>query len=107
MKYTITRETSRILKELTKLAESLQEQLPSISPEARSEWDELRLRWPSELEVRQGTIALTEDELSIMESKVRRFHDILTARSSSPRNTGASDDGDMAELVPPSERGLA
>jgi hypothetical protein len=84
MKYTITRETSRIVDELTRLAECLQEHLPSISSEARREWEELRLRWPSELDIRQGTVGLTNDELAIMESKVRRFHDILAARAASP-----------------------
>lgn len=37
----------------------------------------MRLLWPSEIELRQGLSSLSDDELTIMESKARRFHDIL------------------------------
>ena len=105
MRHKITLETTRILKELARLAEGLQERLPSVSPEARREWEELRLQWPSKLEVRHGTVALSDEELAIMESKVKRFHDILAARSSS--NADLTNDGDTEALVPSSKRELA
>lgn len=90
MRYKITNDTGRILNELARLAQGLQDHLPSISAEARREWEELRIRWPSECEVRQGTVVLSYDELAIMESKVRRFHDILATRSSSPPDSRRS-----------------
>ena len=40
------------------------------------------MRWPSEIELRKGIIALSDDELSLMRSKVKRFVSILGAMES-------------------------
>jgi hypothetical protein len=69
------------------------------SPGAREEWEKLENRFPSELEIRRGIIALSKPELDEMRSKVRRFRDILAIGHRSPQVAGAFhrdlDDGDQ------------
>src|SRR5580692_6637913 len=98
MTYKITLRMERILEGLAHLADSVREWLPSASQEARRECDALRRRCPSELEVREGAIVVSDDELALMESKGMRFRDILAARPSldqssrlSPASNGDAD----------------
>lgn len=77
MKHKITDKIRRSVEHLARLAAAVEERLDRASPEVRSDWKAMRLLWPSEIELRQGLSSLSDDELAIMESKARRFHDIL------------------------------
>ena len=56
------------------------------SAEAQGEWEAFRFRWPSQVELRKGIIALSDDELAIMRSKLKRFVSILGAAESAHRS---------------------
>jgi len=65
------------------LAEAAEDRLALASAEAQREWEAVRFRWPSEVELRKGTIALSDDDLVLMRAKVMRFVSILGAVASS------------------------
>ena len=92
MKYTVTCRTTSLVAELSSLAEAAEDRLALASAEAQKEWEAVRLRWPSEVELRQGRIALSDDDLVLMRAKVMRFVSILAAAasvgSSSPQRPG-------------------
>lgn len=79
MLHPISPESRRILVELDHLRTGARALLDFASPGARDEWTKLENRCPSELELRRGIIALSISELKEMQSKVRRFRDILAA----------------------------
>lgn len=79
MKYTVTARTETLVADLASLAEAAEDRLALASAAARSEWEAVRFRWPSEIELRNGIITLSDDELELMRSKVMRFVSILEA----------------------------
>jgi hypothetical protein len=99
MSYPICPESRRDLDELDHLRTEARVLLDSASPGAREEWEKLEGRFPSELEIRFGIIALSKPELDEMRSKVRRFRDILATGHRTPQVAGAFDrdldDGDQ------------
>jgi hypothetical protein len=82
MRYKVTNRTEALVAELAILAEGAKDRLALASAEAQREWEVFRVRWPSEIELRKGIIALSDDELSFMRSKVERFVSILGAMES-------------------------
>jgi hypothetical protein len=91
MRYPICPESRRILDELGHLRIEARVLLDAASPEARAEWEKLESRFPSDLEIRRGIIALSKPELDEMRSKVRRFRDILATDPRSPQVGGGFD----------------
>ena len=83
MKYTVTSRTKSLVAELSSLAEAAEDRLALASAEAQREWKAVRFRWPSEVELRKGIIALSDDELVLMRTKVMRFVSILGAAAAS------------------------
>ena len=83
MRYTVTSRTKSLVAELSMLAEAAEDRLALASAEAQREWEAVRFRWPSEVELRKGTIALSDDDLVLMRAKVMRFVSILGAAASS------------------------
>lgn len=83
MRYTVTSRTKSLVAELSMLAEAAEDRLALASAEAQREWEAVRFLWPSEVELRRGTIALSDDDLVLMRAKVMRFVSILGAAASS------------------------
>jgi hypothetical protein len=94
MRCKVTARTTRILSELDRLSECVVRALHLASTAAREEWAIFRLRWPSEIERRQGTIALSDGELEMMELRLRRFLEILGALEGRPPDTDWQVTGD-------------
>ena len=92
MRHKITSKTVSLIAEMVQLGESVEAHLWVASPAARDEWRSQRLRWPSEIELRQGSIALSDDELEVMRAKVKRFNEILDGdfRMVSPETGGSA-----------------
>jgi hypothetical protein len=65
------------------MSAEIEPELHLVSQAARDEWTAQQRAWPSDIQLREGTIALTETELGRIEAKVRRFRDIV--RSLAPR----------------------
>jgi hypothetical protein len=82
MRYTVTPRTESLVAELATLAEAAEDRLALASAEAQREWEAVRFRWPSEVELRKGIIELSDDDLALMTSKVTRFVSILGAAES-------------------------
>jgi hypothetical protein len=68
-----------LVADLASLAEAAEDRLALASAEARREWEGFRFRLPSEVELRRGTLALSDDELARMRSKIKRLLSILAA----------------------------
>jgi hypothetical protein len=76
-----------LVAELASLAEAAEKRLSLASADAQMEWQAARSRWPSQVELREGVVALSDDELAVMRSKVKRFVSILGAAvSAQPAN---------------------
>jgi hypothetical protein len=69
----------RTLEVLEGLREDARDLLHLASPAAREEWLKVESRFPSPEELREGYIALSQEELDEIQAKVRRFRDILSA----------------------------
>ena len=52
-----------------------------MSPAAVGEWAAFQSLWPTDDELRAGTVSVSDDALEVYEGKVRRFVDILSAPS--------------------------
>jgi len=91
MSYPICPESRRVLAELDHLRTEARALLAAASAGAREEWEKLESRFPSDLEIRRGQIALSKPELNEMRSKVKRFRDILATGQRGPQ---AADDPD-------------
>jgi hypothetical protein len=101
MRYAVTARTESLVAELASLAEAAEDRLALASAEAQREWEAVRFRWPSEVELREGTIAFSDDDLALMRSKVTRFVSILGAQESSrsSRSAAAGATSPLAEHV--------
>jgi hypothetical protein len=86
MRYKVTARTESLVAELATLAEVAEDRLAFASAEAQREWEAFRFRWPSQVELRKGIIALSDDEVAIMRSKAKRFVSILGAAESARRS---------------------
>ena len=92
--YPMSPESGRILAELDHLRTAARTLLEFASPGACDEWTKLENRLPSELERRRGIIALSTSELKEMQSKARRFRDILGTFRQSEQASEAKADAD-------------
>ena len=91
--YPMSPESLGILAELDHLRTAARALLEFASRGARDEWTKLENRFPSELELRRGIIVLSISELKEMQSKVRRFRDILaTSRRAEQASEATSAD---------------
>jgi len=88
MSYQMSPEARRILKDVDHLRTEARALLSVASPGAREEWEKLESRFPSDLEIRRGFIALSTPELDEMRSKIRRFRDILATGCGVPPVVG-------------------
>ena len=90
MRHTVTAKVERLVRGLRAISHEIEPQVQLVSQAARDEWRALQAAWPSDEELRQGTVALTEDELEAIEVKVRRFRQILQSLGSTValRTTG-------------------
>ena len=79
MRYAVTAQTERLLADLASLADAAEDRLSFASAAAQREWEAMRYRWPSEVDLRDGSIALSDHQLELMRSKVMRFVSILEA----------------------------
>jgi hypothetical protein len=78
MTYKITARTEPLVLELGALAGDIESDLlGAASPDARQEWNALRLSWPTADQISAGAIGLSDDELAFMVGKVHRFRSIL------------------------------
>ena len=77
MRYKVTPRTHDIVGELNQLAVQVLPHLGVASSAARAEWDAVRALWPSDDDLRQGTMALSDVDLEWIAAKVRRFGEIL------------------------------
>jgi hypothetical protein len=94
MVYPLSPESRSMLVELDHLRAAARALLEFASPGACDEWTKLENRCPSELELRRGGIALSTSELREIQSKVRRFRDILTTSRRSEQASKASAEPD-------------
>lgn len=89
MRYKLTNETRPRVNELCQLIAKTRAGLPGMAVEAHREWDRLRPRFPSEEDVFQGYISLSDLELEDLHANVRRFSEAVAPapmrRLSSPR----------------------
>jgi hypothetical protein len=84
MRYKVTSKTPEIVRDLDRLAALVAPYLGFASPAASREWEAFRGLWPSDEDLREGTMAVSEADLESMPAKVRRFGEILRAASFGP-----------------------
>jgi hypothetical protein len=89
MPYQVTDRTCEILQDLHRLAAEQGRYLLLASSSAQLEWKEFQLGWPSDIELAQGTIALSEEHLEAITAKVRRFGEILRGLGTLPGRRAA------------------
>lgn len=97
--YPISPEGRRILDELDHLRTAARALLDAASRAACEEWTKFESRFPSEVELRRGVIALSTSELKEMQSKVRRFRDILTTARREPNVSEVGVNQDQAVAI--------
>jgi hypothetical protein len=77
VRHTVTAEVEQLVRALRAISYEIEPQVQLVSEAARDEWRSLQAAWPSDQELREGTIALTEDQLEVMEVKALRFRQIV------------------------------
>jgi hypothetical protein len=78
----VTTKTERLVLALRRMSEEIEPKLHLVSHEALDEWRSVQGKWPSDGQLRDGAIGLTEGQLEAIEAKVRRFRDIVRALAS-------------------------
>jgi len=73
MRYKLTNETLPRVNELCQLIAKTRASLPGLGSEAHREWDRLRTRFPSEDDMYQGYISLSDLELEDLHANLSRF----------------------------------
>ena len=81
MRHAVTPKVERVVRDLRAISREIEPQMHLVSQAARDEWTAVQAAWPSDEDLRQGTTALTEDELEDLEIKVRRFRGIVQSLS--------------------------
>ena len=82
MRYTVTERTEKLVADLASLAAAADNRLNLASAAAQKEWEAVRFQWPSEVDLRTGAVALSDEELERMRAKVMRFVRILESAGS-------------------------
>ena len=80
----VTPRTVGIVEELQRLVGRAEDHLPHASHAACAEWRTFRSALPSEHELRQGSVAMSDDVLEMMVGKIQRFYDILHGNAGRP-----------------------
>jgi hypothetical protein len=78
MAFPVTGEVRDIIGDLARLRAAVEPRLGLASPPAREEWLRVCARIPRPEEVASGFVAITEEELADIRSRVSRFNQILT-----------------------------
>jgi len=73
MRYKLTNETLPRVNELCQLIAKTRASLASLGTDAHREWDRLRPRFPSEDDLYQGYISLSDLEVEDLRANLQRF----------------------------------
>jgi hypothetical protein len=76
----MTPTTSRLLEDLHLLSLDIEPRLELVSAAARAEWREMRSRFPTAQDVANGFSPISDEQLTVMRSKVVRFRELLGLR---------------------------
>ena len=88
MRYKLTKETLPRVNELCQLIATTRAVLGGLGSEAHREWDRLRPRFPSNEDLYQGFISLSDLEVEELHTKLRCFCDtVATPAAVRPRLT--------------------
>jgi hypothetical protein len=77
MRNRVTARIERLVRALRMMSDEIEPELHLVSQAARDEWRSLQCTWPSDSELREGAIGLTEDQVEAISAKVRRFRTIV------------------------------
>ncbi len=80
VRFKMTPTTSRLLEDLHLLTLDIEPRLELVSAAARAEWREMRSRFPTAQDVANGFSPISDEQLTVMRSKVIRFREILGLR---------------------------
>ncbi len=80
MRFKMTPTTSRLLEDLHLLSLDIEPRLELVSAAARGEWREMRSRIPTAQEVSTGFTPISDEQLTVMRSKVLRFRELIGLR---------------------------
>ena len=80
MRFKMTPTTNRLLEDLNMLTLDIEPRLELVSAAARGEWREMRSRFPTAQDVAGGFSPISDEQLSVMRSKVIRFREIIGLR---------------------------
>jgi hypothetical protein len=80
VRFKMTPTTSRLLEDLHLLSLDIEPRLELVSAAARAEWREMRSRFPTAQDVANGFSPLSDEQLTVMRSKVVRFRELLGLR---------------------------
>jgi len=78
MRYKLTNETLPRVNELCQLIAKTRAGLSGLGTEAHREWDRLRPRFPSEEDLYQGYISLSDLEVEDLHANLSRFSQTVT-----------------------------
>ena len=84
MRYKLTNETLPRVNELCQLIAKTRASLPALGTDAHREWDRLRPRFPSEEDLYQGYISLSDLEVADLHANLQQFG-VSVPRLSAPR----------------------
>ena len=90
MRYKLTNETLPRVNELSLLIAKTRASLGGLSAEARRDWDRLRQRFPSNDDLYQGFISLSEGELGELHASLLRFRETIAEARPVSLHTRAS-----------------
>jgi hypothetical protein len=77
MRYRVTTRAQESVQRLRWLAAEIDPYIALASADAQAEWVALQSTWPSDVELRQGWISISEEVLDADRHRVRRFGEIL------------------------------
>jgi hypothetical protein len=80
VRFKMTPTTARLLEDLHLLSLDIEPRLELVSAAARGEWREMRSRFPTAQDVANGFSPLSDEQLTVMRSKVVRFRELLGLR---------------------------
>jgi len=101
VRFKMTPTTSRLLEDLHLLSLDIEPRLELVSAAARAEWREMRSRFPNAQDVANGFSPISDEQLTVMRSKVVRFRELLGLRRHLVR-VGTPGLGTSASTIAPS-----
>ena len=79
--YRVTLQTSSVVEQFRRVALDVENHLVAASSAARDEWTRFLRLWPTDDELRSGAITVSNDDLSWMLERARRFRALVAGRS--------------------------